>query len=100
MADKEGVRVEIYEQTYHIRVGSDADAEQIRRAAAHVDTKMRAVASQTRDVDSLRLAVLAALHVADEYQTLQARYQALRSTVEQKSAELGRLLDRELQKVN
>lgn len=96
MAERDSVHVEIYDQTYHIRAGSNADAEQIRRAAGHVDSRMRAVAAQTRDVDSLRLAVLAALHVADEYQTLQARYQALVATVEKKSAELGRLLDREL----
>ena len=96
MADKQGVKVEIYEQAYYLRVKSEADAEQIQRTAAYVDSKIRAVASQTRDVDSLRLAVLAALHIADEYHTLQARYEALRSSVEKKSAELSKLLDVEI----
>jgi cell division protein ZapA len=96
MAEKQGVKVEIYEQAYHVRVNSEADAEQIVRTAAYVDSKIRAVAAQTRDVDSLRLAVLAALHIADEYHTLQARYDALRSTVEHKSTEMSRLLDLEL----
>lgn len=96
MADRQGVKVEIYEQAYHLRVNSEADAEQIVRTAAYVDSKIRAVAAQTRDVDSLRLAVLAALTIADEYHTLQARYETLRSSVERKSAELGRLLDGEL----
>ena len=57
------VTVEIYDQTYHL---SGEDAEHIRRLAALVDAKMRAVAAQGRTVDSLRVAVLAALNLADE----------------------------------
>ncbi len=38
----------------------------IRELAACVDTKMRAVASQGKTADSLRVAVLAALNLADE----------------------------------
>ena len=57
------VTVEIYDQTYHL---SGQDAEHIRALAAQVDTKMRAVASEGKTVDSLRVAVLAALNLADE----------------------------------
>jgi cell division protein ZapA len=57
------VTVEIYDQTYHL-FGQDAD--HIRGLAAQVDAKMRAVAAQGRTVDSLRVAVLAALNLADE----------------------------------
>jgi cell division protein ZapA len=57
------VTVEIYDQTYHL---SGQDAEHIRALAALVDAKMRAVAGQGRTVDSLRVAVLAALNLADE----------------------------------
>lgn len=57
------VTVEIYDQTYHL---SGQDAEHIRQLAALVDAKMRAVAAQGRTVDSLRVAVLAALNLADE----------------------------------
>lgn len=69
MADEEGVRpneyvtVRIYDQTYHL---SGQDPEQIRSLAELVDAKMRAVAAQGRTVDSLRVAVLAALNLADE----------------------------------
>jgi cell division protein ZapA len=59
----EYVTVEIYDQTYHL---SGQDAEHIRELAACVDAKMRAVAAQGRTVDSLRVAVLAALNLADE----------------------------------
>jgi len=93
MAQKQDVRVEIFDHVYHLRVNSEADAEQIEKAAAYVDQKIRAVAANTRDVDSQRLAVLAALHIADEMQTLQSRYQELLASIERRSNELGRLLD-------
>ena len=57
------VTVEIYDQTYHL---SGTDAEHIRRLAELVDARMRAVAAQGRTADSLRVAVLAALNIADE----------------------------------
>ena len=59
----EYVTVEIYDQTYHL---SGQNADHIRELAACVDAKMRAVAAQGRTVDSLRVAVLAALNLADE----------------------------------
>jgi cell division protein ZapA len=57
------VTVEIYDQIYHL---SGQDVEHIRSLAARVDAKMRAVAAQGKTVDSLRVAVLAALNFADE----------------------------------
>jgi cell division protein ZapA len=57
------ITVSIYDQTYHLR-GQDPD--HIRELADLVDSKMRAVAAQGRTVDSLRVAVLAALNLADE----------------------------------
>lgn len=57
------VTVEIYDQVYHL---SGHDAAHIRGLAARVDAKMRAVAAQGHTADSLRVAVLAALNLADE----------------------------------
>jgi len=59
----EYVTVEIYDQMYHL---SGQDPQHIRELAAKVDAKMRAVAAQGHTVDSLRVAVLAALNLADE----------------------------------
>jgi cell division protein ZapA len=59
----EYVTVEIYDQLYHL---SGQDTEHIRELAAVVDAKMRAVAAHGRTADSLRVAVLAALNLADE----------------------------------
>ena len=61
------VRVEIFDQAYNLR-GSDPDY--IMKLAEYVDSKMRAVAEQTNTVDTARLAVLAALNIADEYHLL------------------------------
>jgi cell division protein ZapA len=55
--------VSIYDQMYHLR---GQDPTHIRQLAELVDSKMRAVAAQGRTVDSLRVAVLAALNLADE----------------------------------
>jgi cell division protein ZapA len=55
--------VTIYDQPYHL---TGQDQGHIRRLAESVDAKMRAVASQGHTVDSLRVAVLAALNFADE----------------------------------
>jgi cell division protein ZapA len=61
------VRAEIFDQAYNLR-GSDPDY--ILKLAEYVDGKMRAVAEQTHTVDTVRLAVLAALNIADEYHLL------------------------------
>jgi cell division protein ZapA len=66
-AGDNSVRVEIFDQAYNLR-GSDADY--IVKLAEYVDAKMRAVAEQTNTVDTARLAVLAALNIADEYHLL------------------------------
>jgi cell division protein ZapA len=59
----EYVTVEIYDQLYHL---SGQNPQHIRDLAALVDAKMRAVAAHGRTADSLRVAVLAALNLADE----------------------------------
>jgi cell division protein ZapA len=59
------VPVEILGQTYPIRSG--LDARYVEELATHVDEKMRAASEVTPSGDSLRLAVVAALNIADEY---------------------------------
>src|SRR5581483_10116431 len=66
-AKNSSVRVEIFDQAYNLR---GSDAEYIIKLAEYVDGKMRAVADATATVDTMRLAVLAALNIADEYHML------------------------------
>lgn len=88
------VRVEIYDQPYNLR---GTDAEYIFKLAEYVDTKMRAVAESTSTVDSLRLAVLAALNIADEYHLLKRQYDKIASEVNQRADHLSGALDEVLQ---
>ena len=91
------VTVDIYDQTYHLR---GQDPAYIESLAQIVDSKMRAVAAGGTTVDSLRVAVLAALNIADELMRAQARYRELSGTVLQsestlrdRTANLAGLLD-------
>lgn len=88
------VRVEIYDQAYNLR-GTDADY--ILKLAEYVDTKMRMVSQQTSTVDSLRVAVLAALNIADEYHLLKKKYDAIASTYEERAHTLSGALDEVLE---
>ena len=68
------VVVEIYDQVYQLR---GVETEHIERLAAMVDGKMRAVSAHGATVDSLRVAVLAALNIADELMVLRERHEAM-----------------------
>ncbi len=87
------VRVEIYDQSYNLR---GSDLEYILKLAEYVDGKMRAVSEQTSTVDSLRLAVLAALNIADEYHILKRKYDAIAAEFHQRASHLSGALDQAL----
>lgn len=59
------MKIEIYHQTYNVHA-EEENEEYLREIAAYVDAKMRAVAEATQTVDTARIAVLAALNIADE----------------------------------
>jgi|SRR5271156_1337531 cell division protein ZapA len=84
------VRVEIFDQVYNLR-GSDADY--ILKLAEYVDGKMRAVSDQTSTVDSVRLAVLAALNIADEYHLLKRRLEPTSPDARLRASKLTSALD-------
>ena len=88
------VRVEIFDQVYNLR-GSDADY--IVKLAEYVDGKMRAVSEQTATVDSVRLAVLAALNIADEYHLLKQRLGTTSPEARRRTNKLASALDEVLQ---
>ncbi len=95
------VRVEIFDQTYLLR---GTDQPYLQQLAAGVDAKMRAVSAQGNTIDSLRVAVLAALNIADELATLRERYDALsgrltqsQSSVRTRAGSLSHLLDEVLE---
>ena len=93
-SNDESVRVEIYDQTYNLR---GSDPAYINKLADFVDGRMRTVAQQTATVDSLRLAVLAALNIADEYHILKRKYDDVAGDFDQRARELSGALDEALE---
>jgi cell division protein ZapA len=75
----QAITVDIYDQTYRLR---GTNRSYVEKLAAMVDAKMRAVAAQGRTVDSLRVAVLAALNLADELVRITDRYEAVTTPVD------------------
>ena len=88
------VSVDIYDQTYHLR---GSDTEYITQLAEYVDTKMRLIAQQAATVDSLRVAVLAALNIADELHVLKRKYDSIDSDYSERAGQLAGALDEVLQ---
>jgi len=88
------VRVEIFDQVYNLR---GSDDEYILKLADYVDSKMRAVSEQTSTVDSVRLAVLAALNIADEYHLLKKSLEKTTPEARSRASKLANALDEVLQ---
>lgn len=89
-ANSSSVRVEIFDQGYNLR---GTDPEYILKLAEYVDSKMRAVAEQTHTVDSARLAVLAALNIADEYHLLRRKQEGGSNDHSKRTRQLLNALD-------
>jgi cell division protein ZapA len=92
MADEAVISVEIHGQRYPIRSG--LEQEYVARLAHYVDEKMRAAADSTPTGDSVRLAVLAALNVADELFRCREATKTRNGELAERTEELERLLDR------
>jgi cell division protein ZapA len=89
--EPQGIRVVIYEQEYFMR--GDLNQEYIQKLAQYVDTKMRSIAERTRTVDTVRVAMLAALNVADEYHQMKARYEDATQNVDERVVKYADALD-------
>jgi cell division protein ZapA len=76
----------------------DLDQAYIEKLAQYLDAKMRSIAGRTRTVDSLRVAVLAALNIADEYHQMKAKYEDTTKRVGEKVDECSRVIDRFMEK--
>lgn len=63
------VKVQIFGQSYSIH--GELEPAYVQKLATYVDEKMHAIASGTGTVDTQKVAVLAALAVADELHSVQ-----------------------------
>jgi len=92
MSDTRVVPVEIQGHRYPIR--SALDPQYVARLAAYVDVKMRAAAESTPNGDLVRLAVLAALNIADELFRCRELSRDRDGQLAERAGELERMLDR------
>jgi cell division protein ZapA len=88
------IPVEIHGQRYPIR--TVLEPEYVSQLAGYVDEKMRLASQQTPSSDSLRLAVLAALNIADELFRCRDLKRESDGELAERAGELERLLDRVL----
>jgi len=65
------VEVEVFGQRFALR--SEKSAEEVRQIAAYVDQQVRQMAEQARTAVLLRVAIMAALTIADDYHTATGR---------------------------
>jgi cell division protein ZapA len=89
--EPQSIRVVIYDQEYFMR--GDLNQEYIQKLAQYLDGKMRSIAERTRTVDTLRVAILAAFNVADEYHQLKARYEETTHQLDEKVGQCSAALD-------
>lgn len=85
------VRVEIFNQTYTIR--ADGNHDYLIALAAYVDRKMREITSTTATIDSVKVAVLAALNIADELHRIKADAEQADAHLASHSTLYAQLLD-------
>ena len=86
------IKVEIYDQAYTVR--SDGDPDYLKQLAEYVDQRMREISSGTLTVDSRKVAILAALYIADELHQLRRQHEQADDQLALRSAECSELLDR------
>jgi cell division protein ZapA len=85
------VSVEIHGQEYPIRSG--LDPAYVAELAAYVDEKIRLAAVESPAGDTLKLAVLAALNIADEYFRARDERRREHESVAERAQALERMLD-------
>ena len=87
------VVVEIYGQKFKIRVKGEEDERYISHLTSFVDQKMHEVAVKSKSTDLAKIAVLAALNIADEHFLSQKKLDQLNEVIGKMETELESLED-------
>lgn len=81
---KQRIEVEIYNQSFI--VNSEDDERYVREIASYVDEKMRQMGENTKNTMPMRMAIMAALSIADEYHKALQREAATQKEIERLSS--------------
>ena len=82
--------VEIYGQKYKIK--GVAGESYIEELASYVDKKMRQISENTHTVDTLKVAILAAINIADEFFRLNRKLERTEKVISEKAEKFEQLL--------
>ncbi|MGH9706407.1 MAG: cell division protein ZapA, partial [Candidatus Acidiferrales bacterium] len=81
-------------------VAAEQNEEYLQKLAAYVDSKMRTVAESTHLVDTVKVAVLAALNIADEMFTARARQEQLEGPLRKRVEKCVDIVEKALEQSN
>lgn|SRR5574341_471376 len=95
--NKATIKVNIYGEEYPIK--SEADISYVEEVASYVDKKMKEVADKLPQNSPAKVAVLAALNIADELYKEREEKERELSEVEKKASHLLEWLDHKLAEV-
>ena len=82
--------VEIFGQTYNVR--GEGDPNYLTELARLVDSRMRDVAAEVATVDPLKIAILAALNIADEFSRYRKEHHGWIEKTEEISDRLNKVI--------
>ncbi len=85
------LEIEIFGQRYKIRVKGEEDETYIGHLTSYVDQKMHEVAVKSKSADMTKVAVLAALNIADELFLSQKKLDQLNEAIGHMETEIGNL---------
>ncbi len=88
------VEIEIYDQRYPLRLSTPGERSEVLKVAEQVDLRMREIAQQSGTVDSLKVAILTALHLAQEQREQSDMDRSLEQAVASGSEKWIRELDK------
>jgi cell division protein ZapA len=89
------MKVEIYDHVYN--VAGDLDPEYVQQLASYVDQRMRQIARGSGAIDSIKVAVLAALSIADELHSLRQSREKNQAALRANAERCLKLIDQALQ---
>ncbi len=94
MMDPTSVTVSIFGHEYTLR--GEAEADYVQQVAAYVDRKMHEVSDGSQLAATAKVAILAAINIADElFRERQRRHEA-QAALEERAARIADLIEREV----
>lgn len=86
------VQVRIYDREYALR--TTGDPERLHGLCINLDRRMRELAESTGAVDTLKVAILAALSLADDLERARAELKKIDESLSRRSLECVSMLER------